>query len=142
MKKSDVRILASTLKDLNILKAEHLFREDLYYRLITHTLCLPPLRERPEDIKPLLDHFLCVEARELSMNAPTYHPELVTLLRTYAFPGNIRELRAMAANALTGHTSRMLSSESFKGLHRRRDQRPGPGARGRGGGRSVRRPAL
>ncbi|QLA18977.1 sigma-54-dependent transcriptional regulator [Desulfolutivibrio sulfoxidireducens] len=114
MKKSDVRILASTLKDLNILKAEHLFREDLYYRLITHTLCLPPLRERPEDIKPLLDHFLSVESRELSMKVPTYHPELVTLLRTYAFPGNIRELRAMTANALTGHTSRMLSSESFK----------------------------
>ncbi len=114
MKKADVRILASTLKDLNTLRAEHLFREDLYYRLITHTVRLPPLRERLEDIKLLLDHFLAVEARELTMKTPTYHPELVNLLRAYAFPGNIRELRAMIANALTSHTSRMLSSESFK----------------------------
>ena len=126
MKKSDVRILASTLKDLKVLKDMHLFREDLYYRLITHTVCLPPLRERPEDIKPLLDHFLSVESRELSMKAPTYHPELITLLRTYAFPGNIRELRAMTANALTGHTSRMLSSESFKTYIAAATNRPVP----------------
>ncbi len=114
LKKSDVRIVASTLKDLGTLKAEHLFREDLYYRLLTHEVRLPPLRERPEDIKLLLDHFLDLEARELSMKTPTYHPELVNLLRVYPFPGNIRELRAMTANALSNHTSRMLSSESFK----------------------------
>jgi len=114
MKKSDVRILASTLKDLNTLKAERLFREDLYYRLITHNVRLPPLRERLEDLKLLLDHCIDAEARELSMKPPTYHPELVNLLRIYAFPGNIRELRAMIANALMNHTSRMLSSESFK----------------------------
>jgi len=114
MKKSDVRILASTLKDLGTLKNERLFREDLYYRLITHNVRLPPLRERTEDVKHLLDHFLVIEAHELSMKTPSYHPELINLLKTYPFPGNIRELRALVANALTNHTSRMLSSESFK----------------------------
>jgi DNA-binding NtrC family response regulator len=114
MKKANVRILASTLKDLAPLKAKRLFRDDLYYRLITHHVHLPPLRERREDIPLLLDHFLGLESKELGMEPPTYHPELVTLLKTYAFPGNIRELRAMIVNALTNHTARMLSSATFK----------------------------
>ncbi|MDD4732466.1 MAG: sigma-54 dependent transcriptional regulator [Desulfovibrio sp.] len=113
-KKSNVRIVASTLKDLAVLKRESKFREDLYYRLTAHHVVLPPLRERPEDVGPLLDHFLAQEAEELGKPVPTYHPELVNLLRTYRFPGNIREFRAMISDALSRHESRMLSSAAFR----------------------------
>ncbi|WP_243545729.1 sigma-54-dependent transcriptional regulator [Pseudodesulfovibrio tunisiensis] len=113
-KKANVRIVTSTLRDVGALKREGKFREDLYYRLTAHHVSLPPLRERPEDVRPLLDHFLRLEAEELGKAVPTYHPELVNLLRTYRFPGNIREFKAMVGDALSRHTSRMLSSASFR----------------------------
>ncbi|HMM38066.1 MAG TPA: sigma-54 dependent transcriptional regulator [Desulfovibrio sp.] len=114
LKKANVRIVASTLKNIGDLRRKGQFREDLYYRLITHQVHIPPLRERPNDIPRLLDHFLDQDARELRRKRPSYHPELVNLLRSYAFPGNVRELRAMVGDALMNHTSRMLSSETFK----------------------------
>ncbi len=111
---SSLRVVASTHRDLAELKSQGRFREDLYYRLITHHVHLPLLKERPGDIKLLLDYFLEVESRDLGRKLPTYHPEVVTLLRTYDFPGNIREFRALVADALVKHTSRMLSSQTFK----------------------------
>jgi DNA-binding NtrC family response regulator len=114
MKKANVRIVASTLKNLSELKRKGEFREDLYYRLITHQVHIPPLRDRAGDIPLLLDHFLDVDARELKRKRPSYHPELISLLRSYPFPGNIRELRAMVGDALMNHTTRMLSSACFR----------------------------
>jgi DNA-binding NtrC family response regulator len=114
MKKANVRIVASTLKNLSELKRKGEFREDLYYRLITHQVHIPPLRERPGDVPLLLDHFLDVDSHELQRKRPSYHPELISLLRSYPFPGNIRELRAMVGDALMNHTTRMLSSASFR----------------------------
>jgi len=114
VKHSSIRVVASTHRDLTALKSEGLFREDLYYRLITHHVNLPPLKERPGDIKLLLDHFLYVESLELGRKRPTYHPEVVTLLKIYSFPGNIREFQAVVVDALAKHTSRMLSSRVFK----------------------------
>jgi DNA-binding NtrC family response regulator len=87
----DVRIVAATHRDLRRRIAEGLFREDLYYRLAVVSLHIPPLRERPEDLPLLVQHFL---RRHLPAGAP--EPE-VTLrawqaLSTHAFPGNVREL--------------------------------------------------
>ncbi len=113
-KKANVRIVASTLKNLVDLRHRGLFRDDLYYRLTTHRIHIPPLRERPGDIPCLLDHFLELDAREQKRKPPSYHPELINLLRSYAFPGNIRELRGMISDAFMNHASHMLSSSSFR----------------------------
>jgi len=113
-KKANIRIVASTLKDLAALKRHGTFREDLYYRLTAHHVDLPPLRDRLDDVPALLDHFLELEAAEMGKPVPTYHPELVNLLRTYRFPGNIREFKAMIGDAVSRHQSRMLSSATFR----------------------------
>jgi len=114
MKKANVRIVASTLKNLVELRRKGLFRDDLYYRLVTHQIHIPPLRERPVDIVWLLDRFLDMDAKELSRKRPSYHPELINLLKTYPFPGNVRELRGMVTDAFMNHTTHMLSSSSFR----------------------------
>lgn len=114
VKRSNIRVVVSTHRDISALKSENRFREDLYYRLISHHIHLPPLKERPGDIKLLLDYFLDVESRDMGKKRPTYHPEIVTLLKTYSFPGNIREFRAIVVDAIAKHNSHMLSSKSFQ----------------------------
>ncbi len=112
-KKTDARVIVATHKDLDADSRDGQFRKDLYYRLHTHHIQLPPLRERKEDIQVLLDRFLDQAAAEFSKKKPTYHPELLSLLNVYDFPGNVRELRAMVFDAVGKHSSKMLSSESF-----------------------------
>ena len=113
-KTSSVRIVTSTNRTLKELKADSNFRNDLFYRLKTHHIHIPPLRERKEDIPLLLDHFMDLAAEELGKEKPTAPPELTVLLSTYSFPGNIREFRGLAYDAVSKHKSRMLSMESFK----------------------------
>ncbi|KHK01347.1 sigma-54-dependent transcriptional regulator [Desulfovibrio sp. TomC] len=108
------RVIAATHADLAAREREGIFRRDLYFRLRTHHVAVPPLRERPEDIEPLLDHFLAEAAAALGKRKPTPPRELAPLLATYAFPGNIRELAAMVYDAVSLHTGRMLSMDSFK----------------------------
>ena len=83
--------------------ADGSFRRDLYYRLQTHQLTLPPLRERYDDLPLLIDHFLNQAASELGKIRPTPPPQLTTLLATYSFPGNVRELRGMIYDAVSLH---------------------------------------
>lgn len=113
-KSSNARVLVATHKDIEVFQNSGEFRKDLYYRLRTHHVRIPPLRERKEDIPLLLDYFLEQAAEEFGKKKPTYHKELITLLKEYHFPGNIRELRAMVFDAVSSHNSHMLSSESFK----------------------------
>lgn len=113
-KTSDARVLVATHKDVEQLQQGGVFRKDLYYRLRTHHVRIPPLRDRKEDIALLLDHFLGEAAKEFHKKRPTYHKELITLLKGYHFPGNIRELKAMAYDAVSSHDSRMLGAEAFK----------------------------
>lgn len=113
-KSSDVRVAVATNRDLQKEISEDNFRQDLYYRLCAHHIHVPPLRERTEDIPVLLNHFLEKGARQMKKTKPTPPPELVTLLKTYAFPGNVRELESMAYDAVARHKSGMLSMESFK----------------------------
>lgn len=108
------RIVVATNVNLEQKQKNGEFRKDLYYRLSTHQIKIPPLRERPEDIPVLLDHFLAEAAREMKKNKPTPPVELALLLANYSFPGNIRELRAMVFNAVSVHGSRKLSMDLFK----------------------------
>ena len=111
---TDARIIIATHKNLNELQTQGNFRKDLFFRLRTHHVEIPPLRERQEDIALLLEHFLENAAREFDKKKPAYPPELVQLLKMHPFPGNIRELRAMVYDAVARHTSKVLSTEAFK----------------------------
>ncbi|OGR36093.1 MAG: two-component system response regulator [Desulfuromonadales bacterium GWD2_61_12] len=113
-RRSETRIVAATNQDLGRLQENGDFRRDLYYRLRTHHVHLPALRQRPEDIPLLLDHFLAEAAEEYHKNIPTPPPELDILLSTYHFPGNVRELRAMVYDAVSTHQTRKLSMDAFK----------------------------
>ena len=90
--KLDVRIIAATNQELGHMVAERTFRSDLYYRLNVVNISLPPLRERPDDVTPLFEHYM----RELNAQ-PERAAELsaaaLSALLDYAWPGNIRELR-------------------------------------------------
>ncbi|NTV41893.1 MAG: sigma-54-dependent Fis family transcriptional regulator, partial [Syntrophobacteraceae bacterium] len=90
------------------------FRKDLFYRLCTHHIHIPPLRERKEDIPLLLDHFLAEAAGSLGKKKPVFPKELPVLLANYHFPGNIRELRSMVFDALSRHRGGILSMEAFR----------------------------
>ncbi len=110
----DARFLFATHKDLSQLVKEGRFREDLFYRLRTHRIQLPPLRERMDDIPLFLVHFMDEAAKEFKKKKPTYHQGLVELLQSYHFPGNVRELRAMIFDAVGRHKSKMLSTKTFR----------------------------
>ena len=90
--RADVRIIAATNQNLEACVREGRFREDLYHRLNVIRLRLPPLRERPEDIAPLTDHFLKAGARELGVEPKRLTPEALKVLEGFRFPGNVRQL--------------------------------------------------
>ena len=92
VKKVDIRLIAATNKDLPAMIKEGTFREDLFYRLNIVPLHLPPLRERPEDIPLLAQHFLEKYCRELGRKAKALSPVAVELLLRHSWPGNVREL--------------------------------------------------
>jgi DNA-binding NtrC family response regulator len=89
---ADVRIIAATHQDLPRASQEGRFREDLYYRLNVVTIRVPPLRERPQDVDPLLDHFLTRHSREVRQTQLEIAPAARGLLLKYPWPGNVREL--------------------------------------------------
>lgn len=91
-RKVDVRILASTNKDLSALVKKGLFREDLFYRINVIMVDLPPLREREDDIFLLIRHFAKKFAEELGRPAPMFSDGALQVLRKYHWPGNVREL--------------------------------------------------
>ncbi len=110
---SDARIVAATNRNLAEMQENGQFRRDLYYRLCTHCVELPPLRERPEDIEPLTARFIEVISEQMGKKRPAAPDELYQLLRLHTFPGNVRELEAMVADAISRHTGGMLSTASF-----------------------------
>ena len=93
-RKVNVRVIAATHKDLEKLVSENLFREDLYYRIATLTLKVPPLRERREDISALISHFVSHYARKNERAISGITADAIQILETYSWPGNIRELAA------------------------------------------------
>ena len=89
---ADVRVVAATNQNLEHLVSQARFREDLFYRINTITLHVPPLRERKEDIPVLAEHMLG-SSRAAGLPARSLSPEAMTVLTSYSWPGNIRELR-------------------------------------------------
>lgn len=111
---SDARIIVATNHSLEDLYQLETFRKDLYYRLQTHHIHIPPLRERAGDIPILLDYFLDQASKTLDKKKPSVPNELPLLLGTYHFPGNIREMQSMVFDAVSKHESKILSMVSFK----------------------------
>jgi two-component system response regulator PilR (NtrC family) len=97
----DVRILCATHKDLNAEVAAERFRQDLYYRLNVIELRVPPLRERRDDIELLASHVLKRLAAGTGQPVASLHPQAIDALKSYRFPGNVRELENMLERAHT-----------------------------------------
>ncbi len=113
-KPSDARVIVATNADLNAAQKSGKFRKDLFYRLQTHHIDIPPLRKRKEDIPALVDHFIKKSSKTLGKKSPTPPKELYSLLKNYPFPGNIRELESLIFDAVSRHKSRVLSIESIR----------------------------
>jgi two-component system response regulator HydG len=117
---ADARIIAATNQVLSKRMARGKFRQDLFFRLSSHPIDLPPLRERADDLPLLLQHFIEKAAAGLGKPAPSPPEQLLTLLSVYDFPGNVRELRALVFNAVAQHrTGPVLSMDSFLGVIRK-----------------------
>jgi DNA-binding NtrC family response regulator len=96
----DLRWVAATNRDLAALTRDGRFRADLYYRLSVAEISIPPLRERPEDIWPLTEHFLRVAAEHLGRPDARFSSEALERLETHDWPGNVRELRNVIESSL------------------------------------------
>lgn len=112
-KRIKARIIVATHRDLQQQQQEGKMRRDLFYRLKTHHVHIPPLRERKGDIPLLMEHFLTEASQTLGKKKPTPPRELSQLLSTYSFMGNVRELKAMIFDAVSVHKDRILSMDSF-----------------------------
>lgn len=99
-RKVDVRVIAATHRDLEAMVEEKTFRQDLFYRLNVIPLRTPALRDRPEDIPLLAEHFITKLARKMGRPAPTLATETKAYLQAHAFPGNVRELENAVEYAL------------------------------------------
>jgi DNA-binding NtrC family response regulator len=108
------RLVLSTNRDLPDLVARGTFRKDLFYRLWSHHVHVPPLRERPLDIPLLAMHFLARAAESLGRKMPTPPRELFALLGSYGFPGNVRELEGIISDAVVRHKAGVLSLQSIR----------------------------
>jgi len=111
---SDALMILATNKDLNKIVEEGSFRKDLFYRLNVHHITPIPLRERLEDLPLLVEFFLEKASNNFNKKKPTVPPELYTLLSTYHFPGNVRELQSMVFDAVGTHRSKIMSLTVFK----------------------------
>ncbi|MDN5940683.1 MAG: sigma-54 dependent transcriptional regulator [Nitrospira sp.] len=119
----DVRLIAATNVNLDEAVAAGRFREDLYYRLHVAPVQLPPLRERPGDILPLVHHFLKLYGARLGYASTDLAPEAIHQLLNYPWPGNIRELENTIHHALLVCPSHIVRPEDLR-LPAPRSQRP------------------
>src|SRR5437868_6203297 len=127
MIRTDVRLVAATLRDLKAWSEEGKFRPDLYYRLGVFTIHLPPLRDRGDDLPMLVRHYVRRFSRELGREVQGVAPEALVRLRGYPWPGNIRELQSVLMLALLRSIGPVLLPaflpDSFDGLGPARSER-------------------
>ena len=110
-KKTDVRVVAATNKDLGKLVQEGKFRQDLYYRLKTVTINIPPLRQRKSDIRLLVDRFALQFSRSNDIKYKGFTPEAIKEMHEHHWPGNVRELRNFVESILILQKGERISSE-------------------------------
>ncbi|MGE0812945.1 MAG: sigma 54-interacting transcriptional regulator [Vicinamibacterales bacterium] len=115
--KVDVRLIAATNRDLPRMVDSGTFRNDLYYRLSVFPILVPPLRERPEDIAPLVGHFVSKFSREIGRNIDNIPVATMEALQAWRWPGNIRELENVIERAviLSSGTSLHVPASAFQG---------------------------
>lgn len=130
-----MRVLAATNVDVSRALAEGRLREDLYYRLNAFTLCVPPLRERPEEIPLLLEHYLSHLSQHYGRSAPPVAPDLVERAKAYSWPGNLRELENFVKRyIILGDKESALHSLQERPVPSAKADRPSPTALGAGNG--------
>ena len=112
----DVRIIAATNQDINKLLESGRFRTDLYYRLNSFEIKIPPLRERKEDIPILLDYYVKLLSQRLGKKINGIDPAISRIMMSYSFPGNVRELRNMVERAIILCDGNKLTLKNFTGL--------------------------
>jgi DNA-binding NtrC family response regulator len=112
-KATDARFIFATHKDLAGLVESGAFRKDLFFRLRTHHIHIPPLRERLDDLPLLLESFIALAAEEFQKDIPTFGSELVSYLAQYRFPGNVRELMSMVFDAVGRNQADVLPQNLF-----------------------------
>ena len=109
----DVRIVAATHRDLDVLSRDGHFRQDLYYRLNVVAIRVPPLRERPEDLLPLVAHFLEKHGKQLGRTSCKLSAEAADALGRYPWPGNVRELENAIERALVLGREDLIRAEDL-----------------------------
>jgi len=109
----DVRIIAATNIDLHEAIGKGTFREDLYFRLNVVPVQLPPLRERPEDIIMLAQHFLQTEAKALKAGHVSFSPGAIVALSAHSWPGNVRELQNRIRRALSVISGQLIMPDNL-----------------------------
>lgn len=109
----DVRLVAATNTDLEMAMSQGRFREDLYYRLNVIPIYIPPLKERPEDIGPLIDYFLNKYVKKNNRKIKGVTPAARDLLFQYPWPGNVRELENALENAVVMADSETIGVEDL-----------------------------
>jgi len=112
----DVRVIAATNQNLGRLVQERKFRADLFYRLNVFPMMLPPLRERREDIRPLVEHFVEKFARQQGKTIHAIPEHVIGALEDYSWPGNIRELQNVIERGVIVTTGSTLSHETVEPL--------------------------
>lgn len=113
LRKSDFRLICATNKDLQDEIQLGRFRKDLYFRINVFPIFIPPLRENPEDIQGLAHNIL----KKIGKSVEDVSPEVMQLLKTYSWPGNIRELSNILERALILSQGKPLTQENFPGLN-------------------------
>lgn len=110
----DVRVITASNRDLFALSKTKKFRPDLYHRLSTFVIEIPPLRERRDDIPPLLEYFIYYYADQMGKSITHIDPEITDHLMNYTFPGNVRELRNMIERAIILCDKDTIGWDSFR----------------------------
>ncbi|MEG1657589.1 MAG: sigma 54-interacting transcriptional regulator [Oscillibacter sp.] len=113
----DVRVIAATNVNIQEQIVQGRFRSDLLYRLNALEIYIPPLRERPDDVLPLMEHQLRIFAAELGKKTPTLTADARDLLRRYAWPGNVRELRNICERLVVLSDASAVSADILSELH-------------------------
>ncbi len=120
----DIRIVAATNKTVEEMSEGKIFRSDLYYRLSTFTIYLPPLRDRVEDIPLLIKHFFKNLVPRMGKEIQKIHPDVIKLLCGYRFPGNVRELRNMMERAIIICDGNELMTDHFPPIVKTKSSKP------------------
>jgi DNA-binding NtrC family response regulator len=113
--KVDVRIIATTNRDLAEYSAQGNFRQDLYFRLSVIPVSIPPLRDRPDDIPLLASRFAMRTAAEMGKDIKGFDPETIRMLQAYGWPGNVRELQHAVERAVILSPETVLQPHAFDG---------------------------